>query len=387
MVETSISDIKTRVLAAATGGLSKTARSTPLLATSNPLPSSYYLDISGIQSPGVKFGRRQIWQSQNGETVPFKTTSALALPTTAQEKVRFIVQNSPIKTNYLSFSQVMISELLSSLIACSTRYISRTAILSGNASNLHEIKFTISDDINCSLRQMVEHMIPMGSQYAMIDEFILQQEELGSHGDIPLNRSSQTLQALASALDEVMYEYRAKLVELEADLHCLTMSKVLHTLRNTQHTMSVCAQTVLFIRSRDLNAAQILSYLNDKITSGDEVAHSVHVFLAQRAAVPFIAILEEWVVKGVIVDPMGEFMLEEKLRVIKDVNAMDRYVLCADRIPHFLRNVSDMILRTGKYLNVIRNCGHQVYRQMNEPLRFVPQMKQHLVSALNNFED
>lgn len=273
----------------------------------------------------------------------------------------------------------MISELLSSLIACNSRYISQTVAMSEIAPNLHEIKLTVSDDINCSLRQMVDQMLSMGNQYAIIDEFIKQEESLGGC-DTTENRCSQTLQALASALDEVLDEYRMKLVEIEADSHFLSMAKILHMLRQTQHIMSVCAETVLSIRKNDLNAGQILSYLEDKITSGDEIAHSVYVFLAQSSAVPFINILEKWVVKGIIIDPMGEFMLEEKAYVIIDADEMDRYVLRPDRIPSFLRNVSDMILRTGKYLNVIRNCGHQVYCQMNEPLQYVPQTNQHLVS-------
>lgn len=233
---------------------------------------------------------------------------------------------------------------------------------------------------------MVDQLLPMGSQYAIINEFILQQEDLGGR-DTPENRCSQTLQALASALEEVLDEYRTKLVSLEADAACLTIPKILHILRNTQHTMAVCAQSVIYIRKHDLNAAQILSYLNEKITSltGDEIAQSVHVFLAERAAVPFISILQNWVVKGMIIDPMAEFMLEEKTTGIKAADALDRYILRADRIPEFLRNVADMILRTGKYLNVVRNCGHQVYCQMDEPLRFEPQTNHHMVSLLLHF--
>ena len=34
-----------------------------------------------------------------------------------------------------------------------------------------------------------------------------------------------------------------------------------------------------------------------------------------------------------------------------------RYTIERERIPVFLERVSDVILRTGKYLNVIRQCG------------------------------
>lgn len=34
-----------------------------------------------------------------------------------------------------------------------------------------------------------------------------------------------------------------------------------------------------------------------------------------------------------------------------------RYTIRRERIPIFLERVADVILRTGKYLNVIRQCG------------------------------
>lgn len=34
-----------------------------------------------------------------------------------------------------------------------------------------------------------------------------------------------------------------------------------------------------------------------------------------------------------------------------------RYTIRRERIPKFLERVSDHILRAGKYLNVIRQCG------------------------------
>lgn len=32
-------------------------------------------------------------------------------------------------------------------------------------------------------------------------------------------------------------------------------------------------------------------------------------------------------------------------------------MICRDRVPVFLEKNSDVILRTGKYLNVIQQCG------------------------------
>lgn len=83
--ETSISEIKNRVLAAATSGLSKTARSTPV-TIAHPHENGLISPVRCSAGDGVK-SRRQIWQSQNLDTVQFKKANALALPKTAQEQV------------------------------------------------------------------------------------------------------------------------------------------------------------------------------------------------------------------------------------------------------------------------------------------------------------
>ena len=43
-----------------------------------------------------------------------------------------------------------------------------------------------------------------------------------------------------------------------------------------------------------------------------------------------------------------------------------RYTIRRDRIPIFLERIADSILRTGKYLNVIRQCGMYIFCFMLE---------------------
>jgi gamma-tubulin complex component 2 len=47
-----------------------------------------------------------------------------------------------------------------------------------------------------------------------------------------------------------------------------------------------------------------------------------------------------------------------------------RYIICPDKIPRFLDNLADIILRTGKYLNVIRECGKNITQAPTETLKF-----------------
>lgn len=48
-----------------------------------------------------------------------------------------------------------------------------------------------------------------------------------------------------------------------------------------------------------------------------------------------------------------------------------RYAIRRERIPIFLERVADVILRTGKYLNVIRQCGKLPVRTGMVVLKYV----------------
>ncbi|XP_021888844.1 gamma-tubulin complex component 2-like, partial [Carica papaya] len=80
-----------------------------------------------------------------------------------------------------------------------------------------------------------------------------------------------------------------------------------------------------------------------------------------------------WVYEGVIDDPYGEFFIAENKFLQKESLTQDydakywkqRYSL-KDGIPSFLANLAGTILTTGKCLNVMRECGHNVQVPVSE---------------------
>lgn len=62
---------------------------------------------------------------------------------------------------------------------------------------------------------------------------------------------------------------------------------------------------------------------------------------------------------------LQEFMIEDNELINKEELPVDysadywekRYCVQRDRVPKFLEKFTDIILRTGKYLNVISQCG------------------------------
>ncbi|PWA78766.1 spc97 / Spc98 family of spindle pole body (SBP) component [Artemisia annua] len=104
-----------------------------------------------------------------------------------------------------------------------------------------------------------------------------------------------------------------------------------------------------------------------KVMAGNYSVRSLLEKMIESANSAYLGILERWVYEGVIDDPHDEFFIAEdkslqKESLTQDYDAMywrQRYSL-KDDIPSFLANSAETILTTGKYLNVMRECGHSV---------------------------
>ncbi|CAH8381024.1 unnamed protein product [Eruca vesicaria subsp. sativa] len=105
--------------------------------------------------------------------------------------------------------------------------------------------------------------------------------------------------------------------------------------------------------------------------AGDNSVRSLFEKWTECASNAYLSILERWVYEGIIDDPCGEIFIAEN-RLLKSSPAQERlsqdstaeywsqrYSL-KETIPGFLANIAATILTTGKYLNVMRECGHNV---------------------------
>lgn len=118
-----------------------------------------------------------------------------------------------------------------------------------------------------------------------------------------------------------------------------------------------------FIGSTVLNLLQSQA----KAMAGDHVVRSLLEKMIQCAITAYLKILERWVYEGVIDDPYGEFFISENKSLQKESLTQDydakywqeRYSL-KDDVPSFLATAAETILTTGKYLNVMRECGHNI---------------------------
>ncbi|GIY30343.1 gamma-tubulin complex component 2 [Caerostris extrusa] len=171
--------------------------------------------------------------------------------------------------------------------------------------------FLVDDTANIALKLLIQNMMPLFSHYSTIIDFV----ERNIHYERGLVNH-----ALAAAMRKCFGG---------------SVLSVLHE-----------------------NTASLTGSSNSR-----EICHS----LTRAASLPYFEILEKWIYKGIISDYYSEFLVEDNELIKKedlpteysDAYWEKRYTI-RSQIPIFLSKTADMILRTGKYLNVIRQCGKPV---------------------------
>lgn len=354
-------DMRRRIAEAANDGLSEAARSSHIGAGDWANRNIEGADVAqlldantaggggGSTDAADAFGglrrRQKLWHINIADAVQFQHQNAAALPARSQERL-------------------LIDEVLSSLLGIGGTFVRAT--LAADGSNV--VRFVVSEQIDGSLRDLCGRILLTGTHFTIVDDFCVQQcneyhaiaQKTGAHQPSPV------LHALSCALRNLLQSFERTVVQLEADADQLTLSKLQHMLRPSGRTMAVLAQVVQTIGRNGWRGAAVLNELHDEIAKslGDEARQTVLEMLLEQAAVPYIRTLELWTVKGVIVDPHEEFMIEEwRLQTSEPEEESywnNRYAMIAVRQPKFLASVASIVQRTGKYLNVIRQCGHSI---------------------------
>nr|XP_042898815.1 gamma-tubulin complex component 2 isoform X2 [Parasteatoda tepidariorum] len=231
-------------------------------------------------------------------------------------------------------------------------------------SNLDSKKsFRIDDSANVALKLLVQNMLPMFSHYSTIIQFV---EENINYEKGLVNH------ALSAAMRTFLKDYFILVSQLESQhlQHNLTLQKLWFYLQPSLTTLETIAEIASTLKKKNYFGGAVLSFLHENTSSltgsskSQEICHS----LTRAASLPYFEILEKWIYKGIISDCYSEFLVEDNEIIKKedlpheysDAYWEKRYTIRCDQIPTFLVKAADMILRTGKYINVIRQCGKTV---------------------------
>lgn len=250
------------------------------------------------------------------------------------------------------------------------------------------VDFEFHEDISDSMRDIIKDIIPLANYYFQLQLFI----EKARAPD-----SGQVLQALSAALNKIIDDYLATIAQIES-MHLkneLNLHKLLFYLRPIIQTMETITKTCGKIQENNMRGGNVLTYLHDSISlfSGDKNSQQILIHFTQKAAEPYMEILRMWIFKGIIPDPKNEFFVEMNEKEHETENAYfhdnyweKHYILKHDKIPRFLEKQANIILRTGKYLNVVRDCGKKIVISNNSQssLKFSHTDEQNYVNLIND---
>ncbi|XP_011797367.1 PREDICTED: gamma-tubulin complex component 2 isoform X1 [Colobus angolensis palliatus] len=256
-----------------------------------------------------------------------------------------------------SQESAVVEDLLYVLVGVDGRYVTAQP-LAGRQSRT----FLVDPNLDLSIRELVNRILPVAASYSTVTRFI---EEKSSF------EYGQVNHALAAAMRTLVKEHLILVSQLE-QLHrqgLLSLQKLWFYIQPAMRTMDILASLATSVDKGECLGGSTLSLLHDRSFSytGDSQAQELCLYLTKAASAPYFEVLEKWIYRGIIHDPYSEFMVEEhelrKERIQEDYNDKywdQRYTIVQQQIPSFLQKVADKILSTGKYLNVVRECGHDV---------------------------
>ncbi|KAI4807528.1 hypothetical protein KUCAC02_027331 [Chaenocephalus aceratus] len=253
--------------------------------------------------------------------------------------------------------QALVEDLLFVLVGVDGRDITAQPVLGRQNRS-----FIVDSTLDMSIKELVNRILPVASYYSTITRFI---EEKSSF------EYGQVNHALTAAMRTLMKEYLILVTQLEhlQRQGLLSLQKLWFYIQPTMRTMEILASIASSVDKGECMGGATLSLLHDRTFNytGDSQAQELCLYLTKAASVPYFEILEKWTYRGIIKDPYSEFMVEEhelqKEKIQEDYNDKywdQRYTIVQHRIPSFLQKMADKILSTGKYLNVVRECGRDV---------------------------
>ncbi|XP_022938955.1 gamma-tubulin complex component 2-like isoform X1 [Cucurbita moschata] len=264
---------------------------------------------------------------------------------------------------------IVIDDLLSALLGVEGRYISIKRV----HGKEDEVSFQVDASMDLALQELAKRIFPLCESFLFINQFV----ELRSQF-----KKGLVNHAFAAALRALLLDYQAMVAQLEHQFRLgrLSIQGLWFYCQPMMGSMQALSAVTWKVSANDIAGSAVLNLLQSqaKAMAGDNAVRSLLEKMTQCASNAYLGILERWIYEGVIDDPYGEFFIAENKSLRKESLNQDydtkywrqRYSL-KEGIPTFLANIAGMILTTGKYLNVMRECGHNVQLPVSETLKLM----------------
>lgn len=290
------------------------------------------------------------------------------------------ISHQPVPTvPTVSQENILIEDILNILIGLPGCYIEPEEL-----KDLYGPRtFKINDNVPLSLRELIKQILPLASHYSIIQRFTEEKMRF---------EFGQVNNALAEAMQNIIKEHMLFTIQLESEFRSsnLSIQKLWFYVQRNMQSLGIAANIASSISKSDAKGGKVLSLLHDHVVGsiGDERAQLLCLKLMEAACYPYMKMLGMWIYRGIISDPISEFLIEDNEVVQREDMPVDysadywekKYAVRRERIPKFLEPVADIILKAGKYLNVIRQCGKPVKNKVL-PIQYKIEEK-HYIEAI-----
>ncbi|KAM5561962.1 gamma-tubulin complex component 2 [Rosa sericea] len=259
---------------------------------------------------------------------------------------------------------VVIDDLLSALVGIQGRYISIKRV----RAREDDFTFQVDASMDLALQELAKRVFPLCESFILINQFVESRSQF---------KNGLVNHAFAAALRALLLDYQAMVAQLEHQFRLgrLSLQGLWYYCQPMMGSMQALSTVIQKASANNFVGSAVLNLVQSqaKAMAGDTAVRSLLEKMAECASNAYLGILERWVYEGVIDDPYGEFFIAENKSLQKESLTQDydakywrqRYSL-KDGIPSFLANIAGTILITGKYLNVMRECGHHVQVPVSE---------------------
>ncbi|XWS57244.1 hypothetical protein CRYUN_Cryun09bG0157700 [Craigia yunnanensis] len=259
---------------------------------------------------------------------------------------------------------IVIDDLLFALVGIEGRYISIKRV----HGKVDAITFQVDASMDLALQELAKRIFPLCESFLLIDQFVESRSQF---------KNGLVNHAFAAALRALLLDYQAMVAQLEHQFRLgrLSIQGLWFYCQPMMGSMQALSIVIRKASANNYAGSAVLNLLQSqaKAMAGDNAVRSLLEKMTQSASNAYLSILERWIYEGAIDDPYGEFFIAENKSLQKESLTQDydakywrqRYSL-KEEVPSFLANIAGTILTTGKYLNVMRECGYTVQLPVSE---------------------
>lgn len=168
-------------------------------------------------------------------------------------------------------------------------------------------------------------------------------------------------------------------IERQFNKNDLSLQKLLFYLEGPSSLFAfLTAQIIDPVSNQKLSGCGVIRLIENcaKYSSKSKEVECIVEFILEACYAPVFEIAANWVKTGQLVDPLGDFFIQEdvtlkKEDLIEDFNSnywSEKFSIINEYVPALFRsdNLQTMILMTGKYVYTLKECSSQ-YRFLEYP--------------------